>query len=370
MSLDVAHFGLESSREPVIVGTSTINALAPDPYRTWAFRRAEVTGFVGSPFRLPSGNRAPFARVRQLDPRTLGGHRLTQLATRALDQLGDALARIPTRARLGVALCTPERTDAREGTKSGSYTRRRLESTLVGPLIERGLEVMAKTYALGHAAFGHAALEVGRMLEQDQLDLALVLAVDSYYDPFVVEALVAEQRILDEDWREGFVPGEAASAILLAQPRAARDLGLEPIGRLESAAVDVELATMDNEVPLLGNGLSRPAVAVCKRLKEEQRPLDWWLCDVTGEPFRTRELQLAWPRASNLAWTERSLLELLPTHFGEIGAASMVTGVVLGMEGLRRGDPAGSSLLVTGSSRGGQRGVVLLSARAPDTRPS
>lgn len=370
MSLDVAHFGLESSREPWIVGTATINALAFDPYRTWAFRRAEITGFVGSPFFLPSGNRAGFARVRQLDPRTIGGERLSLLAMRALDQLGAVLAGVPTRARLGVALCAPERTDPRAGTKSGSYTRRRLESMLVGPLIERGLEVIARTYSEGHAGFAHASLEVGRMLEADQLDLGLILGVDSYYDPFLMEELAREQRILDEEWREAFVPGEAASAVLLAQPRAARELRLEPMARLDSVAVDSEIATMDNDVPLLGSGLSRPAVALCKRLKDERRALDWWLCDVTGEPFRTRELQLAWPRASHLAWTDRSVLELLPTHFGEIGAASMVTGTVLGVEGLRRGDPAGSTVLVTGSSRGGQRGVVLLSARAPDTRPS
>lgn len=363
MTLDVAHFGLETSHEPVVIATGTINALGADPYRTWAFRRAEITGFVGSPFRMPSGNIAAFARVRQLDPRTIGGDRMVTLATRALDSIGGLLARVPTRARLGIALCLPERADPRHAAGSGHYARRRIESTIVGPLVERGHDAMARTYALGHAGFAHALVETGRMLEGGRLDVALVLAVDTYYDPFVLEPLFREQRVLDEDCREGFVPGEAASALLLARPGVARELGAEPLATLDSAATNQEVATEDNDVPLLGQGLSRPAVALTKRLKGERRTLDWWLCDVTGEPFRTRELQLAWPRASHLAWTDRSVLELLPSHFGEIGAASMATGAVLGIEGLRRGDPAGSTVMVTGSSRGGARGAALFTAR-------
>ncbi|MFK7989807.1 MAG: hypothetical protein AB8I08_27560 [Sandaracinaceae bacterium] len=362
MSLDVGHFGVDSSSEPVVIATGTVNALAFDPYRTWAFRRAEVTGFVGSPFRLPSGNPSAFARVRQLDPRLIGGERMVALATSALDSMGELVARIPTRARLAVALCLPERTDQTTGTRSGAFTRRRIEGTVVGPLVERGYELMTRSYSLGHAGFGHAALEVGRMLEQGTLDAALILAVDSYYDPFVLDALIQEERILDTDSREGFVPGEAASAVLLARPGVARELGASPLAQLMSVGVNAEAATMDNDLPLTGHGLSRPTVALCKRLKSEGRSLDWWLCDVTGEPYRTRELSLAWPRASHHAWTERSVLEMLPTHFGEIGAASMATGVVLGIEGLRRGDPAGSTVLVTGSSRGSARAAALLTA--------
>lgn len=43
----------------------------------------------------------------------------------------------------------------------------------------------------------------------------------------------------------------------------------------------------------------------------------------------------------------------------------MATAVTLGIEALRRGDPAGSTCIVTGSSDEGERSVVLVSARAP-----
>ena len=74
---------------------------------------------------------------------------------------------------------------------------------------ERGYDVITRTITMGHAGFGHAAREVGSMLESRRLDVAILIGVDSYYDPFVLEELFEEQRVLDSIWREAFVPGEA-----------------------------------------------------------------------------------------------------------------------------------------------------------------
>ncbi len=364
MGLEVAHFGQSRSTEPVVIATSTINALAATPYQTWAFRRAEITGFVGSPFRLPSGNALTFARVRQLDPRLIGADRLVALAQRGLEPLGALIARVPTQARMGVALCLSERCDAERADERGRQARRRVESAIIGPLVERGYEVMGRTIAKGHASFGYAACEVGTMLEAGQLDLALVLGVDSYYDPFVLEELFAKERVLDSDWRESFVPGEAASAIVLARADVARDLGVKPMATLDSVATNEEVATVDNDVGLLALGLSRAAVAVVKRLKREKRTLDWWISDATGEPFRSHELELAWPRAAHLAMTPEGRLDLFPSHFGDLGAATMPTAAAVALEGLRRGDPSGRTCLTTGSSNTGARGATLLTALA------
>ena len=363
MTLKVAHFGKDSSHEPVVVATATCNGLGSSPYQTWAFRRAEVTAFVGSPFRLPSGNMLAFGRVRTLDPRLIGPHRLLALLDACLGQLDESLARIPTRARLGVVLCVPERADpARDGDR-GRYLRRLLESHVIGPFMERGFDVTARTSTSGHAAFGSGAREVGAMLESGQLDVALLIGVDSHYDPFVVQELIRDQRVLDEEWREGFVPGEAASALVIARPDVARELGLTPLATLDSAASNEEVATETNDVGLLALGLSRPAVAIAKRLKRERRALDWWISDATGEPFRIQELELAWPRAAHLAMTPEGRFDLLPTHLGDVGAATMPTAAALAIEGLRRGDPRGSTCVVTGSSREGERSVLLFTAR-------
>ena len=269
MGLEVAHFG-KGTKAPVVVGTSTINALATTPYQTWAFRRAEMTAFVGSPFRLPSGNMLAFGRVRQLDPRQFGVDRLVTLAVEALEPLAPILGRAAPRARMAIVLCLPVRADGRSDRPGDArHIRRAIESRVAGPFVERGAQVDVRCLHQGHASFGYGALEIGTALEERRLDLALLLGVDSHYDPHVLEQLFVEQRVLDSDWREGFVPGEAASALVIARPDFAREFGFDVLATLDGVATNEEVANRENSVGLLGQGLSRPAVAVVERLKRE-----------------------------------------------------------------------------------------------------
>ena len=351
---------------PRVLATSTVNALASDPYRSWAFHRAEMTGFIGSPFRLPSGGPMPFGRVQTLDPRLLGPDRLVALAGRALDGLGDALEKLPVPARLGVALCVREPAADWGLRRRIEVGRRRVESAIVRPLIERGHDVTLRASELGHAAGAQACLDLGRMLASGELDLGVVLGVDSHYDPLLLDELFAQRRVLDAESREAFVPGEAASALLLAGRDVARRLGMGALGTVEVAAVGQEPATRENDVGLLGLGLSRPAVHAAKHVRAAGETLAWWLSDATGEPLRSQELSLVWPRAIRIAGSDRMATDLLPSAFGELGAATMPTAAVLALEGMRRGAPEGRYALVTGSSDGGARGVLLLRSGAPD----
>ncbi|MCC6877024.1 MAG: hypothetical protein IT378_22150 [Sandaracinaceae bacterium] len=361
MTLTVEHFGWGTSQGPVVVGTSAVNGLACTPYQTWAFRRAEITAFYGSPFRAPSGNMISFAPVRLINPRVAGADRLEALSVLVMERLEPVLRRIPRQARLGVTICLPERMERGRASDRDRYAARRVQSRIAGPFVEAGYELSLREIAKGHASLAYALLEVGTQMRERTLDLALVVGVDSYYDPYVLERLFEEQRVLDSDTRDAFVPGEAASAILIARPDVARQLGLEALGQIESVSTNEEVATMENDVGNLGLGLSRPAVAICKKLKQEKQRLCWWICDMTGESFRVSEFQIAWPRAAHLAMAPGDQLDVLPSHLGDIGAATMHTAVCVAIEGLRRGDPEGTYALVSGSSPLGDRGVVLIS---------
>jgi 3-oxoacyl-[acyl-carrier-protein] synthase I len=361
-TLAAHHFGWGGPGAPLIVDVSTINGLAQGSYQTWAFRRAEMTAFVGSPFRLPSGNPLTFGRVRQLDPRLVGGDRLASLAKRALVGIWGTIAAFPKEAQLGIVLCLPERMDTDHAEERDRRARARLESYIAGPLLQQGYSIQLRTIARGHASFAYALAEVGPLLNARRLDGALILGIDSYYDPHVLERLFEEERVLDSDWRDAFVPGEAATGIMVTRHDVARHLGYIPLATVESVATNEEVATVDNDVGLLGLGLSRPAVAVCKKMKEHNAHLDWWINDVTGESFRLQEFSLAWPRAAHLAMTDVAF-DFLPSNLGDLGAATMPTAAAIAIEGMRRGDPGGQFTMITGSSDHGSRGVVLLRAR-------
>ncbi|MBZ0117320.1 MAG: hypothetical protein K8H88_10010 [Sandaracinaceae bacterium] len=364
MSASVEHFGWGTSQGPIVVAASTVNGLAATPYQTWAFRRAEITAFYGSPFRAPSGNMLSFASVRLIHPRVVGPDRFEALSVLAMEKLEAALRRIPRQARMGIVLCLPERMDPERANDRDRRARRRVEGRVAGPFIEAGCNVAVRVVAKGHASMAYGLIDVGRQMRERTLDLALVVGVDSYYDPYVLETLFADARVLDSDSRDAFVPGEAASALLIARPDVARQLGFEALAQIESVGTNEEVATMDNDVGNLGLGLSRPAVAICKKMKQEKQRLAWWISDMTGETFRVHELQIAWPRAAHLVMTPEDQLDALPTHLGDIGAATMPTAICIAIEGLTRGDPKGSYALVTGSSPAGARGVALVYARA------
>lgn len=357
-ALNAQHMGWGASTGPVVLDVATINGLGATPHQTWAFRRAETTAFVGSPFKLPSGRPVAFARVRQLDPRVVGGARLSALAERVLAAAQPALARVPREASTAALLCLPERMAVEHADAGERAIRAHLEQLVADRLGHRELATVAR----GHASFAYGLLEAAERMRRRELEVLIAVALDSYYDPAVLDRLFEAQRVLSSDWHDAFVPGEAATLMVLARADVARRLGATPLATIESAVSNEEVATLDNDVGLLGLGLSRAAVAVCKRMHEKQRRLAWWISDATGERFRIQELQLAWPRAAALAMTHEDRVELLPTHLGDIGAATMPTALAIGIEGLRRGDPRGQYCLSTGSSPGGSRGAVLIRA--------
>ncbi|MBZ0117848.1 MAG: hypothetical protein K8H88_12675, partial [Sandaracinaceae bacterium] len=88
--------------------------------------------------------------------------------------------------------------------------------------------------------------------------------------------------------------------------------------------------------------------------------VDWWLGDLTHEDYRQRELQLAWPRFPQSAMGPSALVEQLPAHLGDLGAATIGTAISVATEGMSRGDPAARSCAAFACSQGTLRGAVLI----------
>ena len=356
----VAHYGgAGQGAAPVICRTAVQNGLGFSAYQSWAFRRAELTAFAESPFRLPSGERLTMAHIRSLPPELLGVDRLLALGAELIGELLEDFPALPVDLPFGALVALPERMgDA--GTRAGKAARRRIEESLGEGLAARGLSPLVRTLPRGHAALAFALSEAAEALRAGAVELAVVGGLDTHYDPEVIDALADAGRLFDGADQDTFIPGEGGALLLLTRPDVARRLGLEPLLRIESVAMGTEVAVVGSDVPSLGQGLSRPARALCDRLQREGRTLDWWITDMTAEERRTTELQLVWPRIAQGVATTRSQIDHLYGHFGDLGAAAMPTGLAIASEGMLRGDPRATSCLVTGSSDGPDRGAVLL----------
>jgi 3-oxoacyl-[acyl-carrier-protein] synthase-1 len=304
-------------------------------------------------------------QVRQIEPRLTGGERLVELLRLGLTGLEPVLSRLGRGVRVSVDLALPARMAAERATDRDRRARATIEAALVARLSELGLAPRLHVEARGHAAGAFCALHAAEAVLTHQAELALLGGIDSSYDPFVVEELLGQERILDGEHLDAMVPGEGVAFALVASRSDAAAMKLPALATVEGAAVDREPATLDNDVGLLGLGLSRAALALGKRLRDERRSLDWWISDMTPERFRVQEFQLAWPRAARGLMAPTSTLDHLPQHLGDLGAATLPTALALAAEGFRRGDPAARTCLMTGSTPGGDRGVVLAAASAP-----
>jgi 3-oxoacyl-[acyl-carrier-protein] synthase I len=359
----VRHFGRgASSGAPLaIAGTAALNGLGLSPYQTWAFRRAEQTAFVESPFVCPNGKRATMAQVQTLDPHTWGVARLEKILDACLDQLGDALKLLPENQYVAVILALPPRFE-RGGRAEGDKAR--LERAVGRALAARRLKPLVSWVPRGHAGFAFALEEAATRLEAGHATTALVGGLDTAYDPEVVQDLIDQRRLFDGESQTAAIPGEGAALALVAPGAHLRALGMPPVGWIEAVATNHEPATLDNDVPTLGLGLTRAARAITRRVAQERRTVDWWISDLTPDPLRVTEFQLAFPRVARGAMLPEGALDNLYEHLGDLGAASMPTALAIAVEGFRRGDPAAHTCLITGSSERGERGVVL-GAAAP-----
>jgi 3-oxoacyl-[acyl-carrier-protein] synthase I len=197
--------------------------------------------------------------------------------------------------------------------------------------------------------------------------------VDTYYAPDVVDELLEQERLFDGKNLDSFIPGEGAAFLVLTRPRLAQRHGLPTLARVEAVATGQEPGAMFAEAPCTGNGLAQAMRTALSGLPASKRRLEWLLGDLTNESYRTQEFQLAAPRAVapggldsagrdfQPVAAEEVQMDFLPMRFGDLGAATMPTGMVLAAQSFVRGSPAARPCLVIGSSVGKDRGAILLS---------
>ena len=372
MSTTTRSWGGRGAQTPVVASTAAINGLGFNSHQTWAFWRAEVTPLVASPFRLNNGERATMAHVRTLDPKATGGDRLAALVVEALAQLEPGLAAMNADARLKVSLCVSERL-GQLGDPYFGPQRRQLERALVGWFATHDRAPEIEVVARGHAGFAQALLEGCDAVMADTLDAVVVGGVDSAYDPLVVDILMEQERIFDQVQTDGFIPGEGAALAIVTRHSRSRHWSLPTLARIETVARSAEPVDMSSDAPSTGLGLTSAMKACTDRLREEHRRLEWLLGDLTNETYRAQEFQLAFPRAfapggldtAGQSYREVTIDDLqgsfLPAVFGDLGAATMPTALVLATEAFARGRPNAGNCLIIGSSEGEERGAVLLS---------
>lgn len=342
-------------------------ALSPvglDAETTGAALRAKVSRMAENELYLPmpAGPEAPddipltAASVPDLEMEVQGIERLLTLALGALRGLIDRaeMARSEL-SRTGLLVALP----AADAVTSAWDLGHAFLPDLLGRagLLELEAERLAGSQGGNTAVFSllHTA---AAWLDAGSVDQCIVLAVDSYLDLERLHTLDLAYRLKSERGVDGFVPGEAAVALLLERivPRAPTRRPC--LARLTLPVLADEPRPLAGDKPSTGAGLVT-ALRGALRSLPEPNPQGWVLCDLNGESYRAFEWGLARVRlGSELA--SAIVLQHPADSIGDTGAACAGLLIVCATQAHERNYAPQPAALVWAASDAGARGAMLV----------
>jgi 3-oxoacyl-[acyl-carrier-protein] synthase I len=118
---------------------------------------------------------------------------------------------------------------------------------------------------------------------------AIVVGVDTFLRQRVVETYIEQRRVLTSNNSNGFIPGEAACAVLLAPQGRHHGGELRILGWGEAR----ETGTIGSENPLTGDGLTQALRSALTRAGIAMADTDYWLTDQNAEHYKAKECTVA-----------------------------------------------------------------------------
>ena len=237
-----------------------------------------------------------------------------------------------------------------------------LEKRFIPELYRRtGLDAfkICKTHQSGHTGMFCLIQEAITMLISGEVEFCIVAGVDSY---------LLEERLefLDKSWRiksgknvDGYIPGEAASMILLERVDKATSR-MRPIqATISSCGTGKESQSITSDKNSSGVGLSE-AIQKAVNQAGEKIDLGWVICDLNGESYRGFEWGVVQTRMYKILSPVKKV-----THpadcVGDVGAATGGLLVSYAVQAFNRGYHPSDNVLLWTSSDDGLRAALCIS---------
>jgi len=348
--------------EPIyIIGLGASTPIGCDAWSSAAAVRAGISGFRQHPYMIDTAGEPMRAAIAPwLDIGLTGIDRLQALLIPAIDQaLVPVLDIKSPHPRIALSLGLPS---LRPGLPDDFQTN------LMNKLGEKYRDTFTAVAAFpnGHAA-GLLALEAAaKQLKHNVFDACVVAGVDSYIDPLTLEWLEECDQLhgagpLNNAW--GFIPGEAAGAVLLVRHALIEKLGLEPLARLLSIGMGFEPKRIKTETVCIGDGLTQAFRSALQGLPEDIKVTDVY-CDMNGEPYRGDEYGFTYLRTKE-HFESASDFVAPADCWGDVSAASGPLYIGLAAIAGAKGYANGNLGFVWASSEGGERAASVLELRRP-----
>lgn len=286
-------------------------------------------------------------RIQQLDA-LVGRARLAKMAQLAIAECISGHSS-PDWGRVPLLLCVAER--QRPGRVEA------LNDCLMSDVQQLlGIEFAPTSSTIAHGRVGVcvALTRAREMILAGACRQVLVVATDSLLERVTLEALESAGRVLTSRNSNGFVPGEAAGALLVGPGAGSDEMLCQGLG------FGLEAAHLSSGEPLRAEGL---AVAIKTALVDagrEMHDIDYRLADLSGEHYYFKEASLALSRTLRQRKPEFDIWH--PAEcFGETGAASGVAIFAVIDAAARKGFAPGPWALIHLTNDDGARAAAVVS---------
>jgi 3-oxoacyl-[acyl-carrier-protein] synthase-1 len=205
--------------------------------------------------------------------------------------------------------------------------------------------------------------EARRLIETGSAPCCIVAGVDSFLQQETVEAFMKQRRVLTQSNSNGFSPGEAGAAILVAPAD-------KPHGELciVGTALAREEAPVVSERPLKGVGLTEVCRAALNRAGLDMFDVAYRITDLNGEHYKFKESLLAVNRLLKRHRHDRFDVWHPIEYMGEIGAAIGSCALAVALHAASKGYAPGPVVLCHFGDDNGDRGAVVAAFRSNGSR--
>lgn len=332
-----------------VISIGMATAVGLDAPSACAAMRARLDGFqetrfLGSPEGWLTGAPVPLPR------NWIGEKRMAHLAAGAITE---AFERAPeARGQTALILCLPEESRPGRPVRDNSGLLRR-----IGEIVKVEPHSRSRTVAhgrpAGHVAFDHAR----RLLASGDVPYVMIAGVDSYLTAPTIAHYLKGRRLLTADNSNGFIPGEAAAAVLCTRPNGGNF-------QLFGLGLSRETASIYNkdDLPLRADGMTAAYDAAFGETGIEMNRLGYRISDLIGEQYWFKQTALASIRLLRGRHEFQDLWSPAES-LGNIGAAAVPVMVGMAWTAAAKGYAAGNPVLIEASSDDGACGAAVFATR-------
>jgi len=335
-----------------ITGTGLVTGAGLSAPASCAAIRCAIDNFQETRFRDNAGEWIIGSEV-PLEQPWRGKTKLLRMAARVIGECLDGNRRIVP-ASTPLLLCLAESQRCGRIVADDDQFFRELQNELKVRFHDQ-----SRVIASGHVSVGIAIQHARLFLNEPQFKHVMVAATDSLLVGSTLSYYEEKDRLLTSKNSDGFIPGEAASALVIEafHPKQEGQLICRGLG------FGIEKAQIDSEAPLRADGLTDAIKEALRDAGCDESILQFKIVDVSGEQYQFKEASLAFSRIDR---TKREEFDIWhPADcVGEVGAAIGPLMIAVLKAACEKAYAKGSNILMHLGNDDGKRSSMIFSWQA------